>query len=974
MRGWRAILLCAIGVLALSGAPAASAHAKLIRANPAPNAVLGQAPTQVQLWFDEPLEIAFSKVQVLDGQRQNVETGEFQLAADDPKSLIVALKPTGDGSYTVLWQVLSAADGHITRGVFAFGVGTAAGPAAAPIDSSAFVAPPVTPPVTVVRWLNLLSLMALAGGFIFKPLLLDRSLLATGSGAEVTRVANRRWVQLTAFAFAVFFLASHLELLSQAEQAAGHASVSSVLGVLSQSRFGTLWLMRLGLMLVAAAVFYLSVRGVRIPEAPYALIVLGNVALITRSLLGHAAASGNFSPPVFVDWLHLLAAAVWVGGLLYLAFVAPFVWHSLETERRGKWLAWLISQFSAAAIGATLVLVATGLFSTMQQIPALAAVRTGGALPALPDLLSGLYVNALTVKLVLFAIMVVFGAVNLLWISPRFRRFVNEPDKNARLFSRFRATLGAEVVLGLGAILLAGLLTLATPPRSTPTDTGPGVTENGSPRATVLVGYAAPDVRVEFEMGPDAARPERFMARVTDANGSAPADIQRVLFNFMYLEEDAGAQNVTAELEEGTGYVAEGENMPLEGMWRVRVTVRRRGLEDMTVTFPYYIAPREATGGETDVMTARLLLIESENVMNALESVRSKQELNDGAAGLAISHYEYEAPDRTRFRIEGQGESIAVGDRQFLQNPNGQWVERERVDPFKFPSFDYARAAQAVRMGRPDTLNGMPTQIVLFQAPTTSGAEQIEYAYWIEEGSKRVVQLAMVANAHYMMQSYRDFDAEIAITAPPNAISAPTAVAAAPSQTGGNLPTNASPRPRGIITGDLEGDGALVMVVAGIVILLAGTGGKRTRQARLVTIAIGAASVLGGIALFIDAVNATSALANTPVDMMSASTGQRVYVERCAVCHGQQGRGDGPGGADLPVKPFDLTTHALQHDEQYLFVTILNGRGYMPAFGSQLTQDEILDVVSYIRLLALQAGQAPGAPGSTPRPGFTPQP
>jgi mono/diheme cytochrome c family protein len=60
------------------------------------------------------------------------------------------------------------------------------------------------------------------------------------------------------------------------------------------------------------------------------------------------------------------------------------------------------------------------------------------------------------------------------------------------------------------------------------------------------------------------------------------------------------------------------------------------------------------------------------------------------------------------------------------------------------------------------------------------------------------------------------------------------------------------------------------------------------------------------------------------------------------------------------------------HDEQYLYATILNGRGYMPAFGSRLSQDQILDVIAYTRLLARSAQQ--GSPNATPRPGFTPQP
>src|SRR5438046_3087937 len=104
-----------------------SAHAKLIKADPAPGSIVGTAPTQVELSFDEAVDLSFSEVQVLNAQKQRVDTGELQPVTGDPKSVIAPLKPGGDGTYNVVWKILSATDGHITRGVFAYGVGNTAG-------------------------------------------------------------------------------------------------------------------------------------------------------------------------------------------------------------------------------------------------------------------------------------------------------------------------------------------------------------------------------------------------------------------------------------------------------------------------------------------------------------------------------------------------------------------------------------------------------------------------------------------------------------------------------------------------------------------------------------------------------------------------------------------------------------------------------------------------------------------------------
>ena len=957
-----------------------SAHAKLVRATPAPNSVLGSAPTQVQLWYDEPLELNFSEAQVLDAQRQRVDTGELQPVAGDPYSVIVPLKPIGDGTYTVVWKVLSAADGHLTRGVFAFGVGNTAGVSAAPVDSSQALTPSeLTPMGMVVRWLSLLSLLALVGGFVFRFFLLERSLDYIQAAKHARQVAYTRWLQFTALALAILFLANLSELALQVLLVAEQISVTAIGTVLFNSRFGMLWLVRVGLIGAGALLVFLEARGKQLPYLDSALIVLGNVALITRSLLSHSAAFGNFSLPVFADWLHLLGVAVWVGGLFCFAWVMPVLWRALDAKTRGQWIAWLVPQFSIMAIAATVVIALTGFYNSVQQIPAL-DVFTTNALPTFQQLSQGTYNSSLLAKIALFVVMIGFGALNLLFLSPRFRKFISEPDANAKLFSRFRITVAAEVLLGVTAIFLAGILTLTPPPRSEPAQDNAPISQVQQQRPTLLVGYPSDNVQVQLEIGPNPNAPTTFSARVTDRSGNAVSNLQRVIFNFMYLNEDTGAENVTAEARGENLYVAEGNYLPLEGMWKIQVRVRQQGKDDTTVDFPYYIAPRFADPGTAPVMTAQLELKRAQQRMNSLTTLRSRQELNDGANGVVISLYEYQAPDKTKFEIVGQGQSIARGADQYYQNRDGTWTLRARGENFVFPKFDFADTAQATRQGRADKIGTTPAKIFLFNTPNTTGTELIHYAYWIAEDDKRVLQFAMVTASHYMMQSYRDFDSkEIAIAAPENVVMnpSPPAPGAAPSVGGGGNPlqtaVQGSPRAKGFITGDLEGDGALVMVVVGVVVMLIGSGGNRPRNARLVALGIGAASVVLGIGLFIDAVNGTMAASqNIPVNTARASTGQTIYEQNCAACHGVKGYGDGPGGAALPVKPLDLTTHVLLHDEQYLYATILNGRGYMPAFGSRLSQDQILDVIAYARLLARNAQQA--LPNATPRPGFTPQP
>lgn len=100
---------------------AALAHAFLDHALPAVGATVAQAPTEVIIWFTQPLEVAFSGVAVTDAFGQRVDTGHVALDPKDPQELHVPLKPLQPGEYKVSWHVVSV-DTHRTTGDFSFTV------------------------------------------------------------------------------------------------------------------------------------------------------------------------------------------------------------------------------------------------------------------------------------------------------------------------------------------------------------------------------------------------------------------------------------------------------------------------------------------------------------------------------------------------------------------------------------------------------------------------------------------------------------------------------------------------------------------------------------------------------------------------------------------------------------------------------------------------------------------------------------
>jgi mono/diheme cytochrome c family protein len=95
----------------------------------------------------------------------------------------------------------------------------------------------------------------------------------------------------------------------------------------------------------------------------------------------------------------------------------------------------------------------------------------------------------------------------------------------------------------------------------------------------------------------------------------------------------------------------------------------------------------------------------------------------------------------------------------------------------------------------------------------------------------------------------------------------------------------------------------------------------------------------------------------------SEDKGRKIYIENCAPCHGEEGRGDGPGARVLPVKPADHTNGIVMstRSDHDLFEVISKGglgtgrSSFMPAWQGQLTREQIVSVIAYIRSLAVPA-------------------
>jgi len=125
--------------------------------------------------------------------------------------------------------------------------------------------------------------------------------------------------------------------------------------------------------------------------------------------------------------------------------------------------------------------------------------------------------------------------------------------------------------------------------------------------------------------------------------------------------------------------------------------------------------------------------------------------------------------------------------------------------------------------------------------------------------------------------------------------------------------------------------------------------------------------------LFVPAVPTIFYHSPTGFTVASIAAGEAVFQQNCVVCHGAEGKGDGPAAHALPVPPADLTAaHLWMHPDGQLFWWVSHGMEApeggraMPGFAAKLSEEARWDVIDFVR--AHNAGLAYQAQGAWPVP------
>jgi methionine-rich copper-binding protein CopC/putative copper export protein len=360
----RALLSAAValGALAGTGPTAALAHPLLIQATPQPGLVADPAPRAISIALSEPAVARGSRIRLYGPGGKELPVGAVRASGGGRTLSVAPRSPLRAAVYRVRWGALGD-DGHIVNGSFDFGVAGAKGASPAGVETLSgggggrggedAAADGVVK--IVGRWLGILAASFLLGGFVLLAQLRRRRVVPEGGADVESEDANAAAIRTVApLAWLLVALAAVEGVFAAASSGTGGALD---FGLLTASATGVSDLVRA--LVVAGLSLVLGLTTQRAPRIRDLLYLGGGAAvLLTYALSGHALSVPSFWA-LLDQGVHVLAAGLWLGGVIALVVVTA----------RGKLRlaegAWAFAPVAGAALGVAIV---TGVLAALREV------------------------------------------------------------------------------------------------------------------------------------------------------------------------------------------------------------------------------------------------------------------------------------------------------------------------------------------------------------------------------------------------------------------------------------------------------------------------------------------------------------------------------------------------------------------------------------------------------------------------------
>lgn len=585
----------------LGGTGPASAHAALRATDPEDGSVLKSAPRDITLTFTEAVGLLEDSFRVLDPDGRRLRTGEPEHAQGGAETARVTLPAKlAAGTYTVAWRVVSA-DSHPVSGAFTFSVGKPS-LTTATVDTGPTEDPATKSLYNIARYLAYLAVALLIGTAAFM------AVCRPPDAPVLHRLLKAGWWTLLGATLALLVLRAPYET---GEGPLGALSADSVTRTLT-GRPGEVLLARLALLLVAA-LYLLRLARLRKPFG-WAGAALAVGLAVTWAAGEHASAGIQVPVAMTSSALHLLATAVWLGGLTAL----------LVTLYRARLTPAAVTRFSRVAFVSVTVLVVTGVYQSWRGL---------GSWDALTGTTYG---RLLTLKLAAVVLLLGAAALSRRWTArlatvdaetaetvveaeaavrekvpapvggpppPEGSEAAPEPaasgssepepsapespepvEAGSAQRGALRRSVLAEVAVGAAVLAVTTLLTSTLPGRAeaeaaagTPAVVGASVTN-----VPFDVGTPGGHGKVQITIDPGRVGDNSIEALVYGPDGGVSV-VPELRISFTLPAKDIGP--VDAELTDKGGYWSNSFlNLPIAGKWEMKVTVRTTEVDQVSET------------------------------------------------------------------------------------------------------------------------------------------------------------------------------------------------------------------------------------------------------------------------------------------------------------------------------------------------------------------------------------------------------
>ncbi|WOD61390.1 copper resistance protein CopC [Niallia taxi] len=412
----------------------ASAHAYIVNSSPSENESLDDSPTKATIEYNEKIQSGFAVLNVTNSAGEKVDEGNVIV---EGKTISVDLKANlKNDVYTMEWRVVSA-DGHSITGLVPFSIGEL--PEGVVLPQEQYTADKSSMVSVSINKVLLYSGFSLYMGLVLFYLVWFRP-----NGLEPKIAGRTKRYAVVALTLIGLGLLSFIVIQTQVNAGVSFFQAlkpSLLLETLQSTKEGTIWSIQmvLFLLLVLAQVLIFK-KGALLKKIMWILPLISFVGiLLCKAFIGHPSSSPYENVAIIMNFFHLTAASIWLGGIIVIIFLLKEGIFAKEGEQHDIY--WnTLQSYSMWALFTVAVLAISG------------AVNGSLLIPDFHSLVSTAYGITLLVKVGIFALMIGFGAYHL----------VSRTMLSRQKF--YKKTIKIEMVLGVLLLMVTSVFTqLQTP-------------------------------------------------------------------------------------------------------------------------------------------------------------------------------------------------------------------------------------------------------------------------------------------------------------------------------------------------------------------------------------------------------------------------------------------------------------------------------------------------------------------------------